>query len=811
MKQEMRFAIRMLLKQPGFSLIAVLTLALGIGATSAVFSLIQGVLLTPPPYKKPQQLVLVPAGRTDGQKQENPRGWPAQQWMEWQKEAKSFEGIAAYGWQFNFLIRNEGSQSIQGMQVTKDYLRVTGLQPVLGRGFEEQDFATGPVKAILLGYEFWRRTFNGDPQILGKTVRISRWDVPPTVIGVMPPGVRFLPSPGAAKEPNYNVNALVEFWSPAEPDPKYIKDPYWNLVARLSDRATQQQGQGELTVLAAREARSEKQFEGFAPQLQSLTEEMNQDGRRILVPLLGAAALVLLIGCGNAAALLLVRGLQRQQEYAVRNAMGMGRIALLRQVVTESLLLALLGGAFGVGLAFGVVKLFKLIAGHAIPRLEDVTTGWVVLVWGLSAAVAASVLAGVFPALRAFRLQPMEVLKNAGPKGTAGLGERRLLRGVTMAQTALTLALLVGAGLLIRTMINIARVPSGYNTGHILTMSVTEVRGYSEWASFHRHALERVASIPGVQYAAFAWGVPLTGNNWPATLEIEGQPPATKESEKTALPLRAVTEDYFKLMGLGMLGGREFRSSDEGKALNVAIVNRAFADRYFPHGDMIGRKFWLDGRDKPGTEIIGEVSNGRMDDLTQQASPEIYLSLWQATAFSKHLVIRTTADPRAVLVAVERELRAVDPTAAIEDPKTLEQIRDDSLASRTFAMQLLVGFSVVGSMLTLIGIYGVLSLSVASRRRELAIRSAVGAEQKDIRNLILGEGFRLIAGGVLAGVALAIVLSRVLRTFLFDVQPGDPITLIVVAVLFVGVALMACWVPVRRAAKVDPLEALRYE
>jgi putative ABC transport system permease protein len=811
MWQDLRFAIRMLRKQPGFSLIAVLTLALGIGATSAVFSLIQGVLLTPPPYRQPKQLVLIPTARTDGQKQEDPRGWPAQQWMEWQREAKSFEGIAAYGWTFNFLIRNEGSQSMQGMEVTENYLPLMGLHPVLGRGFEATDIGTGPVKVILLGYEFWKRTFNGDPEIIGKTVRISRWDVPPVIIGVMPPGVRFLPSPGAAKEPNYNVNAPVDFWIPVAPDPKYLKDPYWNLVARLGNGVSLGQAQGELTVLAAREAQSEKQFEGFTSRLQPLTEEMNQDGRRILLPLLGAAALVLLIGCGNAAALLLVRGLQRQQEYAVRGALGMGRVALMRQVTTESLLLALLGGAFGVGLAFGVVKLFKLTAGHAIPRLDSVTAGWAVLAWGLGAAVVAAFFAGAFPALRAFLLDPMEVLKNAGPKGTAGLGERRLLRGVTMAQTALTLALLVGAGLLIRTMINIAKVPSGYDTGRILTMSVTEVQSRSEWASFHKHALERVSAIPGVQYAAFAWGVPLTGNNWPATLEIEGQPPAIKESDKTALPLRAVTEDYFKLMGVALIEGRSFRSGDEGKVLNVAIVNQAFADRYFPHGNAIGRKIWLDGRDKPGMEIVGEVSNSRTDDLTQVAAPEIYLSLWEATAFSKHLVVRTTADPRAVLVAVERELHAVDPTAAIENPKTLEQIRDDSLAPRTFAMQLLIGFSAVGSLLTLVGIYGVISLSVASRRRELAIRSAVGAEQKDIRNLIFGEGFRLIASGVLLGVALAIVLSRVLRTFLFEVQPGDPVTLLVVGLLFVSVALLACWAPVRRAAKVDPLEALRYE
>ena len=380
-----------------------------------------------------------------------------------------------------------------------------------------------------------------------------------------------------------------------------------------------------------------------------------------------------------------------------------------------------------------------------------------------------------------------------------------------MLQTALTLALLVGAGLLIRTMVKIAQVPSGYDIGRILTMSVTEVQSRSSWGSFHRQALERVAAIPGVQYVAFAWGVPLTGNNWPATLEIEGQPPAVKESDKTALPLRAVTPDYFKLMGMALMDGRQFRSTDNDKAPDVAIVNQAFAKLYFPHSNAVGRKFWLNGRDKPGVEIVGEIANGRTDDLTQQASPEIYLPLWQANAFSKHLVVRTTADPRAVVVAVERELRSVDPTAAIENVKTLEQIRDDSLASRTFAMHLLTGFSAVGAVLTLVGIYGVLSLSVASRRRELAIRSAVGAQQKDIRKLIFGEGFRLIAGGVLVGIALAVVLSRALRTFLFEVQPSDPVTLILVGALFVGVGLLACWVPVRRAGKIDPLEALRYE
>jgi putative ABC transport system permease protein len=409
MLRDMQFAIRMLRKQPGFSLIAALTLALGIGATAAVFSLIQGVLLTPPPYQKPDQLMLIPTTRTDGQTMDSPRGWAAQQWLNWQKSATSFQGLAGYGWTFNFLVRNDGSLSMQGMEVSRDYLRVMGLKPAIGRAFADSDFAPGPVREIVLGYEFWQRTFGGDPQIVGKTVRISRWEVAPVVIGVMQPGVRFLPSPGAAKEPNYDVNATVDFWVPSYPDPKYLTEPYWNVVARLRDGATPQHAQQELAVLVAREAQAEKKFEGFAPQLQPVTEEMNRDGKRILLPLLGASGLVLLIACGNAAALLLVRGLQRQQEYGVRIAMGMSRIALLRKVLAESLLLALLGGALGCGLAIGAVKLFKAMAGHAIPRLDGVTAGWAVLGCGLGAAVLAAFVAGGIPALRAIRLDPMEV------------------------------------------------------------------------------------------------------------------------------------------------------------------------------------------------------------------------------------------------------------------------------------------------------------------------------------------------------------------------------------------------------------------
>jgi putative ABC transport system permease protein len=803
----------MLFKQPGFTLIAVLTLALGIGATSAVFSLVQGVLLTPPPYRLPERLALVHSLGSDGQPSR--QGWASVQWTEWQKEAKSLAGVAAYDWTFNFLVGNDGSESMQGMVVTREYFNVTGLQPVLGRSFVEAEAGGKTAPVVLIGYDLWQRKFNGDPHIIGKTIRISRMDPPPTVIGVMPPGVRFLPSPGAAQEPSYNVNGLVQFWMPVTPNPARIKAMQWDVVARLRDGATPAQAESELRILAAREAQTERSFEGFTPKIELLSDELNEAGGRILIPLLGAAALVLLIACGNAAALLLVRGLQRQQEYAVRSALGVGRIALFRQIATESLLLSLSGGVLAAGVTIGVVRLLKTIGGHAIPRLDAVKIGWPVLLFGLGAAVLSAVLAGLYPALRASRRDPSESLKSAGPKSSASRGERRLLAGVTMAQTALTLALLVGAGLLIRTMINLSQVQAGYDTSHILSMTVTAVQG--DWIAYHRRALDRVVAVPGVQYAAFAWGVPLTGNNWPVPTEIEGQPVAAKASDRVRLPFRAVTPDFFQLMGFKLIEGRGFRSTDTGDHPQVAVVNQAFAERYFPGGHALGRRFWMgsrmnqDGRPNPGGEIVGLVANARTDDLAQAAEPEIYLCFWQARAFSKDLVVRTAGDPRAVMANVQRELHAVDPTAAVENVKTFDQIRDESLASRTFAMNLLVGFSVVGSALTLVGLYGVLSLSVTSRRRELAIRTAVGAEQRHIYRLILGEGFRLVVSGVIAGVAIALLLSRVLKGLLFGVAPTDPLTLLGVGAVFAAVAMFACWAPIRRAGKVDPLEALRYE
>jgi putative ABC transport system permease protein len=633
MYRELRFAIRLLRKQPGFASLAVLTLALGTGATSAVFSLIQGVVLRPPPYRQPRPLVLIPSVRTDG---DAPQGWPAAQWLNWQKEARSFDAPAAYLWTFNFLIEPEG-KSLEGMMVTADYFRVVGLQPVLGRAFGEAETTTGAAQSavIIIGHDLWQRKFSGDPNVIGKTMRMSRQSTP-TIVGVMPPDVRFLPSPIASPEPNYNVNARVDYWMPIAPNPDRLGQPFWDVVGRLKPGVSRAQAQADLDLIAEREVRGHSEFEGSRPDVRSLTTEMNRDGERILPPLLAAAALVLLVACGNVAALLLVRGLHRQHEYALRSALGLGRAGLFRQVAIESVVLAVLGGGARVVLAVGTVKVFQIIGGLAIPRLDAVTTGWPIPAAAFASAMVAATIAGVMPALRASRLEPIQVLKSAGPTSSAGRGERRLLRMVTIVQTALTLALLVGAGLLVRTMINLANVRSGYDTGHVVTVTVTAVQG--DWGDLHLRALERISRLSGVQHTAFAWGVPLSGNSWPGAAKIEGRP-ITKPSDRPSVRLRAVTPGYFDLLKQPIVVGRDFRASDTRSSAGVAIVNQAFVDRYFPSAQALGKKLWFGGRQRPPNEFVGIVANSRTDDLTRAAQPEIYLCLWQSPAFSKDLVV----------------------------------------------------------------------------------------------------------------------------------------------------------------------------
>jgi putative ABC transport system permease protein len=804
---DLKFAFRQLLKNPGFTAVAVLTFAIGIGATSAVFGLIQGVLLSPPPYVRPERIVLVSPQRTDGQPYN--AECTVGQWLEWRQATKSFQELGLYGWTFNFLILPEGSESVEGMWVTKNYFKVLGLKPVLGREFADADVArgnSGPSR-IILGYELWQRKFQGDRNILGKTVRISRMQ-PLEVIGVMPPGVRFLPDSSNASEPNYDLNARVEYWLPAAPDETKPKDGTGYIVGRLRDGATLAEAQTELKTISARQAQADHDFVGITAAVRSLADDLNREGRRLLFPLLGAVALVFLISCGNVSGLLLARGLQRQQEYVVRSALGAGRWRIFRQVLIESLTIALVGALLGAVLAAGTVDVFKAMGGHAVPRLDAVEVGWPIFGFGLAAAILAAGFAGLLPAVRAACLEPFGAYK--GRRSSAGRAERSLLRGVTVMQTALTLALLVAGALLIRTVQNLASVRPGYDTENILAMTVTSVQR-DHWKEFHTQALERVAALPGVKHAAFVWGLPLTGNKWNGDMEIVGQASSAKLEDKLRLPLRSVTPDYFEAMGIRIASGRGFRASDNADAPPVAVINETLAARSFPGTDPIGKKLRFVGDTNRTIEVVGIISNTRTEALTEQAGPEIYFPFWQNGAFSKNLILRTAADPRPLIPAIQRELHAVDATAAVEHIKTMEDIRRESVAPRTFAMRLLIGFAGVATALALVGIYGVLSMSVGSRTKEIAVRVAVGAPRLEILRLILGEGFRLILLGLIFGTLVTLVLGQILSTFLFGVKPTDPLTLAGTALVFAAVALLACWLPAHRATRVDPMEALRYE
>lgn len=802
---DLRFAVRQVLRNPGFAALVILTLALGIGATSTVFSLIQGVLLTPPPFPNPERLVLISPARMDGQRYT--RGWPAAQWQEWQTQSKAFESIGAYGWVFNFLVMRDGSESIEGMRVTEDYFKVVGVTPMLGRVFDAADALPDPATSIIIGYDLWERRFKRDPHIIGQTVQISRQPHRHTIVGVMPPDVRFFPSPSVAQEPNYNVDSKVDYWIPTRIPPDRLKAPLANIVGRLRPGATLSQAQAELTALTARQAQADKDFAGIVPRLELLETFANKEGRRLLMPVAAAVALVFLVACGNAAGLLLARGLQRQHQYALRSALGAGPWQLCRPVVLESLLLALIGGVLGASLAVWCVDALKATAGSGIPRLDAVRLGWPVAAFSVLAAMVAGLVAGVLPAWRSMRRDSSNELKAGGRTASVGRLERRLLSGVASAQVALTLALLVGAGLLIQTVDSLAKIRPGYDTHNILTMSVTTVG--TNWLEFHTQALDRVSQLPGVKAAAFGWGVPLTGNKWELNFEMDGQPGGSAIKDQLTLLSRSVTPDYFDALGLKLVEGRAFRSTDNQQAPRVVILNRAAADRFFPGGRALGRKLKFSTLDTNTMEIVGILANARTDALTAEAELEVYFPFWQNGAFSKHLVIRTHSDPRRMASAIEKELRAIDPTVSVEGIKTLEEIRAASVASRTFAMKLLSAFAFAACLLATVGIYGVLSLAASSRQTEIAIRMAIGAQRADVIRLMLVDAIRLAALGIGVGILISLALAAGLRTYLFGIGPTDPGTLLGMITVLVLITLATAWIPAWRAARTDPLAAFR--
>ena len=697
------------------------------------------------------------------------------------------------------------------MVVTPDYFRVLGLAPLRGRTFLESEAAgAGPPTAIILGYELWRRSFNGDPDIIGKHVVISRVPAPMPVVGVMPPGVRFLPDPATANEPGYDEHGTVDFWVSVRADESRLHARDWNVVGRLGPGASASTTAAAVAGAAVRQRATDASLQHLTATARPLLEVMNEDGRRLLMPLSGAVVLVFFIACANVAGLLLAQGLHRQRDYVLQAALGASWQRLFRQALTESLVLALAGAVAGAACAVGMVALFLKVGQHALPHADGISVGWPVLAFCALTAPIAAAAAGLVPAVRAAFNDRASGLENS--RTTATTGERRLIGGVAAVQIVLTVGLLAGAALLVRTTHHLAGVQPGYDTTHVLTMSVTALQGGDAWQRFHTEALERVSALPGVRRVAFAWGLPLTRNNSPATLAVAGGGDGTRLADQISVPVRAVTPDYFATMDIGLSEGRVFRESDNERMPPVAIVNRAFADRYLPAGQALGRSLrYVDVEDRPTIAIVGVVGDMRSRALHEAAAPEVYLPLWQSRAISKHLVVQTAGDPMALASRVREAIHEVDPTAAVENVKAMSDVREESVASHTFAMHLLVGFSLVATLLALVGLYGVLSLSVGSRLREMAVRRAIGAQRTQVMSLVLAEGARLIVVGVGLGVALALAVGRVFRGLLFGVEPTDPLTLAAAATLFALLALLTCAVPAWRAARVNLMNALRHE
>ncbi len=814
MIDDLRYAFRQLRTHPAYAIVAVATLAVGIGAAAAMFGLIQGVLLSPPPYTAPDRLVLVTPVRVDGQPYD--RTPTAGQWLAW-RQARTIERTAMYRWTFNFLVKGDGSRSLGGMVVTRDFFDVVGVRPLLGRTFTASEVSRpdlpgnqgAPPSAILLGYDLWQREFGGDPDIVGKAVTLSRMRAPLPVVGVMPPGLRFLPDPGAAAEPNYDLDAKVDFWLGLTPDESRPERGAGNVIARLKAGATAADASAEVAAMSAGVAKADPRLAGLSATAHPVREVLNAEGERLLVPLFGAVGLLFLIACANVSGLLLARGLQRQQEYATRAAIGAGRARLFRLVLVEGVALAISAAILGAGLAYGIVRVLQAIGGHAVPRADAVAVGWPVLLFGALAALAAGLVAGLLPALRASWGDRFGLLK--GSRTTAGRTERRLLAAVAAVQVVLTVSLLAGAALLLRTARNLDRVHPGYETERILAMTVTHVGARDQTRAFHEQALERVAAIPGVRHVAFAWGVPLTGNSWPAEIEVAGRAAASSAIvDRISLPLRAVTEDYFAVMGVRLLDGRLFLPTDNEGAPRVGIVNRAFVRQHLGDGVAVGRQLRYPGDDKPVT-IVGVLDDMRTERIRERPEPELYVPFRQNGAFSKHLVVRAAGDPLALAPQVRAALRALQPTVAVEHVTTMAAIRRASTAAQVFALRLLAGFAIVATLLAAVGLYGVLSLSVGARTKELAVRQAIGARRHQVVALVLGEGARLVAIGVAGGVAGALLVGRLLRALLFDVAATDPASLGGAALAFAGVAALACLVPAWRAGRGDVSAALRQD
>ena len=811
MIQDIKFGLRMLVKSPSLSIVATIALALGIGANTAIFSVVNAVLLRPLPFPDSSKLVALFETLPEKGRMSGSHSYP--NFFDLRAQATTFDKLACYH-DADFIMTGRGEPArLPAAVVAADLFPLLGVKPIYGRTFvPDDDKPTETGRVVILSEQLFHQRFNSDPSIVGQSITLAGVNF--TVVGVMPASFEF----PIQNDPVQLWTTIAGDASGEEPITSQRGAHFLRVIGRLKPNVTPEQAQSELTAIAAR---LEKQYPDTnthkSLRLESALSALVGDVRPMLLILLGAVACVLLIACANVANLLLARATSRHKEMAIRAALGASRVRVIRQLLTESILLSLVGGAVGLLLAVWWSDLLVALGKEDIPRAVHVGIDYRVLGFTFGVSVLTGLIFGLFPAFHSSKTELVESLKEGG-RGTSDAGRRNRMRSILAAgELAIAVVLLVGAGLLIQSLWRLQNVNTGLQPDNVMTFNIElpeSKYNTDKQSRFYEDLKTRLESSPGVQSASSIAPLPLNGDRFVISFQIKGREVSPKDEPAADIFIAGV--DYFRTMGIPIVRGRDFSNHDQHGAPGIVIVNEEFARQYFPGEDPLGKSIkpgisTIEGEKTTYKEIVGVVGNIRNQTLNTPPQPAYYLPQTQVPFSGMTVVLKTTNDPHSVMPAATKEVAAMDPDIPLFGVKTMREYMAASVATPRFSTTLLSIFAAVALVLTLVGLYGVMSYSVAQRTNEIGIRLALGAQPRDVLLMIVKQGSRLIVVGLAIGLLGAYALTRWISSLLFGVTAKDPLTFAAAAVVLALVALLACYVPAWRATKVDPLEALRYE